>query len=89
MQLINPIRWLKDVVEAVGGTTPIVQIEVVRQRHFKQVHISFQVPVRNIDFIMIAPGEAIPVVSIDAVGGVAPNYVTYERLAVEACLQQL
>jgi hypothetical protein len=29
MQLINPIRWLKDVVEAVGGTTPIA------------VHISF------------------------------------------------
>jgi hypothetical protein len=86
MQLINPIRWLKDVVEAVGGTTPIVQIEVVRQPHFKKVHISFQVPIRNIDFTMMTPGEAIPMVSIDAVGGVAPNWVTYERLAMEACL---
>ncbi|PUZ39124.1 hypothetical protein GQ55_9G259100 [Panicum hallii var. hallii] len=86
--LINPIRWLKDVVKAVGGTTPIVQIEVVRQPHFKKVRISFQVPVQNIDFAVMAPGEAIPVVSIDAVGGVPPNWVTYERLAVEVCLQQ-
>ena len=37
----------------------------------------------------MAPGEAIPMVSIAAIGGIAPNWVTYERLAVEACLEQL
>jgi hypothetical protein len=35
MQLINNIRCLKDVVEVVGGTTPVVQTEVVHQPHFK------------------------------------------------------
>ena len=31
----------------------------------------------------------IPMVSIAAVGGEAPIWTTYERLEVEACLQQL
>ena len=31
MQLINLIRWLKDVVEGLGGTTPVVRLELVRQ----------------------------------------------------------
>jgi len=39
----------------------------------------------NIDF---APGEATPMISIAAMGEVAPTWVTYERLAKEACLQQ-
>jgi hypothetical protein len=37
----------------------------------------------------MAPGDAIPMISITAVGEVAPNWVTYERLAVEACIEQL
>jgi hypothetical protein len=49
----------------------------------------FQVSVQNIDFTLMAPGDAIPMVSITAMGGVAPNWVTYKRLAVEACLEQL
>jgi hypothetical protein len=89
MEFINNIRWLKDVAEAVDGTTLVVQTEVVRQPYFKQVHISFQAPVRNIDFTLMAPEDAIPMVSIAAMGGVAPNWVTYERLAVEVCLEQL
>ena len=89
MQYINLIKWLKDVVEGLGGPTPGVQIEVVCQPHFKRVHISFQIPVRNIDFEHMAPGEDILMVSIAAMDGVAPIWVTYERLAVEACLQQL
>jgi hypothetical protein len=67
----------------------VVQIKVVRQPDFKRVHISFQVPVRHIDFALMEPGEPTPMVSIAAMGGVAPIWVTYERLAVEACLQQL
>jgi len=35
------------------------------------------------------PGEPTPMVSIAAMGGVAPIWTTYERLAVEAYLQQL
>ena len=35
------------------------------------------------------PSSTIPMVSIAAVGGEAPIWTTYERLAVEACLQQL
>jgi len=31
----------------------------------------------------------IPMVSIAVVGGEAPIWITYERLEVEACLQQL
>ena len=89
MQYINFIRWLKDVVEGLGGPTPGVQIEVVCQLHFKRVHISFQILVRNIDFEHMAPGEDILMVSIATMDGVAPIWVTYERLAMEACLQQL
>jgi hypothetical protein len=37
----------------------------------------------------MAPGDVILMVSIAAMGGVAPNWVTYERLAVEVCLEQL
>ena len=89
MQCINLIRQLEDVVEGLGGTTPVVQIEVVRESDFKRVHISFQVPVRHIDFTSMEPGEPTPMVSIAAMGGVAPIWITYERLAVEAYLQQL
>ena len=67
----------------------MVQIEVVRESDFKRVHISFQVSFRHIDFASMEPGETTPLVSIAAMGGVAPIWVTYERLAVEACLQQL
>ncbi|KAG2562501.1 hypothetical protein PVAP13_8KG118601 [Panicum virgatum] len=82
----NLIRWLKDVVEGLGGTTPMVQIEVVREPNFKRVYISFQVLVRHIDFASMEPGEATPMVSNAAMDGVAPIWVLYERLVVEACL---
>ena len=53
-----------------------------------------QVPVRHIDFASMEPGEdpissTIPMVLIAAMGGEAQIWTTYERLAVEACLQQL
>ena len=94
MQLINLIRWLKDVVEGLGGTTPVVRLELVRQPDIKRVNISFQVPVRHVDFSSMEPGEdpistTIPMVSIAAMGGEVQIWITYERLAVEACLQQL
>ena len=94
MQYINLIRWLKDVVKGLGSTTPVVQTEVVREPHFKMVHISFQVLVRHVDLSSMELGEdpsssMIHMVSIAAVGGEAPIWTTYERLAVEACLQQL
>ena len=94
MQHINLIRWLKDVVKELGGTSPVVRLELVRQPDFKRVHISFQVPVRHVDFSSMELGEdptssTIPMVSITAMGGEAPIWTTYERLAVEACLQQL
>ena len=68
MQLINLIRWLKDVVEGLGGTTPVIRLELVPQPNFKRVHISFQVPVRHIDFALMEPGEPTPMVSIAAMG---------------------
>ena len=37
----------------------------------------------------MALGDATLMVSVTEVGGVAPIWVTYERLAMEACLQQL
>ena len=93
MQHINPVRWLQDVVEGFGGTNFVVHLELVRQPDIKRVHISFQVPVRHLDLSSMEPGEdpsssMIPMVSIAAVGGEAPVWTTYERLAVEACLQQ-
>ena len=94
MQHINLIRWLKDVVKELGGTSPMVRLELVRQPDFKRVHISFQVLVRHIDFSSMEPGEdpissRIPMVSIAVMGGEAQIWTTYERLAVEACLRQL
>jgi hypothetical protein len=64
----------------------VVQIAVVRELDLKNVHISFQVLVRHVDFGLIEQGEATPMVSIAAMGGVEPIWVTYERLAIEACL---
>ena len=94
MQHITLIRWLKDVVKGLGDITPVVHLELVRQPDIKRVHISFQVPVRHVDFSLMEPREdpsssMIPMVSIAAVGEEAPIWTTYERLAVEACLQQL
>ena len=94
MQHINLVRWLKDVVEDFGGTTPVVRLELVREPDFKRIHISFHVPIRHIDFALMEPGDEpissrIPMVSITAMGGVAQILTTYERLAVEACLRQL
>ena len=53
-----------------------------------------QVPVRHIDFASMEPGEdpissTIPMVSISSMSGEAHIWTTYERLAVEAYLQQL
>ena len=42
MQQITLIRWLEDVVKGLGGTSTVVQIEVVRESDFKKVHISFK-----------------------------------------------
>ena len=42
MQQITLIRWLEDVVEGLGGTTPVLQIEVVRESDFKKVHFFFK-----------------------------------------------
>ena len=94
MQHINLIRWLKDVVEGLGGTTPMVRLELIREPDFKRVHISEQVPVRHIDFASMEPREEpislrIPMVSIATMAGVAQIWTTYESLAVEACLRQL
>ena len=92
MQLINLVRWLQDVVEDLGGTTFVVRQELFRQPDIKRVHISFQIPVRHIEWSSMVAGEdpsfsMIPMVSIAAVGEEAPVWTTYERLAVEACLQ--
>ena len=94
MQLINLVRWLQDVVEGLGGTTFVARQELVWQPDIKRVHISFQIPVRHIEWSSVVPREdpsssMIPMVSIAAVGGEAPIWTTYERLAVEACLEQL
>ena len=94
MQIINLIRWLKDVVEGLGGTTPVVRLELVRQPDIKRIHISFQVPVRHVDFSSMELGEdptssTIPMVSIAAMGGEAQIWTTYEKLAVEVWLRQL
>jgi len=91
MQIINLVRWLQDVVEGLGGTTFVARQELVRQPDIKRVHISFQIPVRHAEWTTMVPGSSstIPMVSIAVVGGEANIWTTYERLAVEACLQQL
>ena len=71
-----------------GGTTFVARQELVRQPDVKRVHISFQIPVRHIEWSSVVPGEdpsssMIPMVSIAAVGGEAPIWTTYERLAVD------
>ena len=71
----------------------MVRLELVRQMDIKRIHISFQVPVRHVDFSSMELGEdptssTMPMVSIAAMGGEAPIWTTYERLVVEACLQQ-
>ena len=91
MQLINLVRWLQDVVEGLGGTTFVARQELVRQPDIKRVHISFQIFVRHAEWssMVLGSSSTIPMVSIAAVGGEAPIWTTYERLAVEACLEQL
>ena len=92
MQHINLVRWLEDVVQRFGGTTFVARQELVRQSDIKRVHISFQIPVRHIEWSSMVAREdpsssMIPMVSIAAVGGEIPIWITYERLGVEACLQ--
>jgi len=84
MQIINFIRWLKDVVEGLGGTTPVLRLELIREPDFKRVHISFHIPIRHMDFVSMELEEVTPMVSVLVMGGVALIWVTYERLAVEA-----
>ena len=86
MQHINLVRWLEDVVQRLGGTIFVARQELVRQSDIKRVHISFQIPVRHIEWSSMVAGEdpsssMIPMVSIAAVGGEAPIWTTYERLA--------
>ena len=50
----------------------MAQTVVVRELDFKKVHNYFQVPVRHIDFASMALEEATLMVSIAAMGGVAP-----------------
>ena len=93
MQNINLVRWLQDVVKGLGGTTFVVHLELLRQPDIKRVHISFQIPVRHIEWSSMVPRQdpssMIPIVLIAAVDGEASIWTTYERLAVEACLEQL
>jgi len=75
--LINLVKWLQDVVEGLGGTTFMARQELVRQPNIKRVHISFQIPVRHIEWSSMVAREdpsssMIPMVSIAAVGGEAP-----------------
>ena len=77
MQLINLVRWLQDVVEGLGGTTFVARQELVREPDIKRVHISFQIPVRHIEWSSMVGGEdpsssMILMVSIATVGGEAP-----------------
>ena len=72
----------------------MVRLKLVRQPDIKRVHISFQIPVRHIEWSSMVAGEdpsfsMIPMVSIAAVGGEAPIWTYYERLAVETYLQHL
>ena len=76
MWYINLIRWLKMFIKVLGGITPVAQTVVVRELDFKKVHNYFQVPVRHIDFASMALEEATLMVSIAAMGGVAPIWVT-------------
>jgi len=85
---MNLIRWLKDVVKGLGSTTPVVQSEVVCEPHFKMVHF-FSSTCSTHRLTSMVLGESTLMVSVTEVGGVAPIWVTYERLAMEACLQQL
>lgn len=90
MQLINNIRWLRDVVQDLGGTDPVVQTEDVDVGPVMQrKHISFQVPDRHAALTSLSPGQAIPMVAIAAWGSPSAYMVTVNRTVVEACLQQL
>ncbi|KAG2622339.1 hypothetical protein PVAP13_3NG269700 [Panicum virgatum] len=75
MQRIDMFKWLTEVLQYLGGTPH--QVVTTERQQFKQMTISFEVPVRQ-DL-----GTIIPIV---ASGKESPVQMTYERSAIEACL---
>jgi hypothetical protein len=88
MQIINHVKWLKHVVENIGGTTPVIESSIEGPNNFTRMKISFDVRVRG-HFPSSLSTELIPMVSIVGLGIPSPIRTTFERTAVQACLQQL
>ena len=88
MQVLNHLKWLKHVVKNLGGTPPVTQCALVGPNNCIKLKISFDIPVRG-HLRSSMSSEPVPMVSI--VGWGTPSLVrrTFERTAVQACLEQL
>ena len=88
MQVLNHLQWLAHVVENLGGTPPVTQCAIVGPNNCIQLKISFDIAVRGQNHSSLS-SEPIQMVSIVGWGTPAMVRRTYERTAVQACLQQL
>ena len=82
------MKWLTHVVDSIGRTRPVTQCAVVPPNNMIQLRISFDVPVRGpIHSELLS--EPHPMVTIDEWG--TPSLVrrTFERTAVQKCLEAL
>ncbi|PUZ69496.1 hypothetical protein GQ55_2G113600 [Panicum hallii var. hallii] len=77
MQRIDVFIWLADVVNSLGGMPP--QVQTMERQQFKTLTISFDIPARE-DL-----GTMIPII---ASGKESPIEMTYERSAMEVCLER-
>ena len=78
MQQINYFKWLTEVLQCLGGTP--LQVVTTECLQFKQMTISFEVPLRQ-DL-----GTMMPIV---ASGKESLVQMTYERTTIKVCLLEL
>jgi hypothetical protein len=69
-----------------NGTPPIVQTEHVDE-HMARVYISFSVPARYVDYGQLPAGAPHLMLAIAIVGKTSTIQLTWERTAMENCLQ--
>ena len=88
MQIIDHLKWFRHVVNNIGGTPPATQCAIVGRNNSIQLQISFDIPVRG-PFRSSLSSEPTPMLSIAEWGSPSLVMRTYERTAVQKCLEKL
>jgi hypothetical protein len=89
MQNIDHVKWFRHVLDNIGGTPPIVQCAIVGPNNTIRLKISFDIPIRGQFRPSLSSEPPTPMLSIVEWGSPSPFKRTYERTAIQKCLEQL